>query len=160
LVHEELRRKKYYFKRAAELFQKIDQDCSGDISEEEILKFANDPQTVAVASSLELDVADIMQFYGMLSCRGKYAVDVDTFVCGCMKLKGTARSMDLQALMASDKRASRVLEDLVATSNRTFALIQQFLPTDHRAAMLSQSANLSERDVSLLSVAAVDREYL
>jgi len=44
----------------------MDQDGSGDISQQEFLKHAADSQMVAFASSLDLDVTDIFsgtQFY-------------------------------------------------------------------------------------------------
>jgi len=129
LIREELRRTSDYVTRAAELFRKIDQDGSGDVTEDEFIRYARNAEMTALASSLELDVSDMAQFYKMLSCRGKYAVDVDTFSVGCMKLKGYARSMDLQALIAFQKKAARTLEELVATSESTAALVQQILPT-------------------------------
>jgi len=122
MIREELERKSDYMKRAIELFKHMDQDGSGDISQQEFRTYANDPHMLAFASSLELQVSDIAQFYNMLSCRGKYKVDEETFVEGCLKLKGTARSLDLQGLIASQKRALRTLETLVGVCNDLVAL--------------------------------------
>jgi len=80
---------------------------------------------IAFASSLELDVTDIAQFYSMLSCRGKYTVDVDTFVNGCIKLKGAARSMDLQGLIALQKRNSHNIEQLSDVCDHILAAMQE-----------------------------------
>lgn len=66
---------------------------------------------------------DIAEFYDMLSCHGKYQVDAETFVVGCLKLKGTASSLDLQGLIVSQKRALRTLECLVEHSSRSLELI-------------------------------------
>jgi len=129
LINEELRRIDDYMTRASELFRKIDLDGSGDVTEEEFLKYARDADMTALASSLELDVSDMMQFYKMLSCRGKYPVDKETFLVGCLKLRGPARAIDLQALIASHKRNACTLEDLFATSETAAALVQQILPT-------------------------------
>jgi len=128
LIREELQRKGDYVTKAAELFRKIDKDGSGDVTEEEFRRYLKDADLAALASSLDLDVADMAQFHKMLSGRGKYSVDVDTFALGCMKLKGPAKSMDLQALIASQKRAARTLEQLVVASGNTAALVQQLLP--------------------------------
>jgi len=127
LIREELKKTGAYVTKAAALFRQIDQNSSGNITEQDFLKYANDAKMAALASSLELDVSDMEQFYNMLSCRGKYAVDVDTFAVGCLKLKGPARSIDLQELIASQKRAARTLEDLVAKSQSAAVLFQQFL---------------------------------
>jgi len=131
MIREELQRKSEYVSWAVELFNNIDQDASGDISEDEFRKHANNPELLAFASSLELDVTDIAQFYNMLSCRGKYNVDVDTFVNGCIKLKGTARSMDLQTLIALQKRSSRTLEQLSEVCDHMHAVVQS-AATQHR----------------------------
>jgi len=117
LIREELDRKSEYMRRAVEFFENMDQDGSGDLSFEEFNMHAADPEMVAFAASLELDVTDITQFYSMLSCRGRYPVDMDTFVTGCMKLKGAARSMDLQDLIASQRRAFRALEKVLDKCN-------------------------------------------
>jgi len=123
LMRDELQRRADYGKLVTELFTVMDQDGSGDISEEEFLKHATDSRMVAFVSRLDLDVTDIAHWYAFLSCRGKYAVEVDTFVGGCMKLKGTARSMDLQFLLASDKRSSHVLEQLTASCNEILSIL-------------------------------------
>ena len=40
------------------------------------------------ASSLGLDVMDLQSFFDVLSAGGQRAVDVETFVVGCIKMKG------------------------------------------------------------------------
>jgi len=145
LIREELERKNEYMKRAVEFFQHMDQDCSGDISLDQFSMHAADPEMVAFAASLELDVTDITQFYSMLSCRGRYPVDMDTFVTGCMKLKGVARSMDLQGLIASHKRASRTLEKLLQTCNHIDEAITQTEPGQGGVVVLEQAGRSPAR---------------
>merc|ERR1712217_592270 len=60
----------------------------------------------AFAKSLEIDITDAKQFFLILSGNGRRTVDIETFVVGCIKLKGTAKSMDLMDLMYSHKRAA------------------------------------------------------
>jgi len=132
MIRYELQRKSDYIKRAVALFQKMDQDGSGDISEQEFQKHAGDPEMVAFASSLELDVIDIAQFYNMLSCRGRYTVDLETFVVGCLKLRGGARSLDLQGLIALERQTSTTLDHLNSACKEILALVGNFsfqLPT-------------------------------
>jgi len=62
-------------------------------------------------------------------------VDVDTFVGGCLRLKGNARSMDLQALIASDKRAFRLLEQLTTSSSQILATLLRVVPHIRRLSM-------------------------
>ena len=43
----------------------------------------------------------------VLSDRGKRTVDLETFVVGCIKLRGAAKSVDLMDLSFDSKRAQR-----------------------------------------------------
>jgi len=131
LIRTELQKRSAYLQRAEELFQKMDQDESGDISEEEFRKHADDPEMLAFASSLELDVSDIAQFYSVLSCRGKYPVDMDTFVVGCLKLKGSARSLDLMGLIATEARSSRIIDNVADSCDRILRFMHDNVPRRH-----------------------------
>merc|ERR1712232_674926 len=55
-------------------------------------------EMVAFCTSLEIDATDVAQFFSILSAGGNRSVDVETFVIGCIKLKGFAKSMDLMDL--------------------------------------------------------------
>jgi len=126
MIRYQLQSKSVYIKRAVALFQKMDQDESGDISEEEFQRHAGDPEMVAFAASLELDVTDIAQFYRLLSCRGRYTVDLETFVVGCLKLKGSARSLDLQGLIAMERQNSSTLDHVQSSCSQILALVEKF----------------------------------
>jgi len=139
VIRHELQRTSDYIKRAVTLFQKMDADLSGDISEEEFRKHATCPEMMAFASSLELDVIDIAQFYNMLSSRGKYAVDLETFVVGCVKLKGNARSLDLQGLIANQKRDACTLEGLATSCQQILQLVQESMPRQNGGLLASGS---------------------
>jgi len=63
-------------------------------------------------SVLGLDVKDAELFLKTLCHRNEFEVDVDSFVQGCMRLKGAATSIDIQCLTADVCRVSRRLEKL------------------------------------------------
>merc|ERR1712060_362779 len=65
---------------------------------EEFLVLATDEKTIAWAHTLDLDLRDAQTFFEVLSSNGKGTVDPETFVEGCVKLKGNARSLDLISL--------------------------------------------------------------
>jgi len=75
-----------------------------------------------------------------------------------MKLKGAARSIDLQVLIASEKRKSQVLEDLVAATNHMLTMFKQFLPVVQHDPMFSKSANRAKLDSPLHCTVAVEFE--
>eukprot|EP00747_Dinoflagellata_sp_TGD_P099273 gnl/TRDRNA2_/TRDRNA2_167691_c1_seq1.p1 gnl/TRDRNA2_/TRDRNA2_167691_c1~~gnl/TRDRNA2_/TRDRNA2_167691_c1_seq1.p1 ORF type:complete len:124 (+),score=24.96 gnl/TRDRNA2_/TRDRNA2_167691_c1_seq1:174-545(+) len=59
----------------------------------------------AFAASLHIDTSDLEQVFRLLSNDGRDSVDVDSFVMGCMKIKGTAKSMDVCALLHEQHKA-------------------------------------------------------
>jgi len=124
VVRETIRKKKEYMKRAAELFEILDADGSGEITEEEFEMHAKDPEMVAFASSLDVDVTDIAQFYDVLSCQGKFKVDCETFVVGCMASKGSARSLDMQGVIAVQKRTEHNLAEIAGECRHILAQIE------------------------------------
>jgi len=128
MIRETLKKKKEYMQMASELFQTLDEDGSGEISEEEFEMHAKNPELVALASSLDIDVTDIAQFYDTLSCQGKFKVDSETFIVGCMALKGTARSLDLQSLIAMHKRAEHTLGDIAGECHNILQRIKALTP--------------------------------
>eukprot|EP00927_Polykrikos_kofoidii_P084828 TRINITY_DN904_c0_g2_i3.p1 TRINITY_DN904_c0_g2~~TRINITY_DN904_c0_g2_i3.p1 ORF type:complete len:611 (-),score=82.62 TRINITY_DN904_c0_g2_i3:74-1906(-) len=88
-----------YMANIADLFRCIDADGSGELTFAEMLEKTQDPKMVGFAASLDIEVTDVAQFFAILSENGRYPVDIETFVSGCMKLRGTARSHDVLGLV-------------------------------------------------------------
>merc|ERR1740121_2840658 len=66
----------------------------------------------ALLASLDLEISDVDAFFNLLDYDGNGAVDIDEFTLGCMRLKGTARSLDvarLQVVMDRVLQSSAVL---------------------------------------------------
>jgi len=137
VIAEELKRKRSYISQFEQLFKKLDDDHSGDISLDELEKHLNDEGMLAFMQSLDIDASDISQFFSLLALDGSNAVDVESFVVGCMKLKGTARSMDLLCLYNSHVNLSRahrrfeqkVSEDMGRLQESTQAVLRILLST-------------------------------
>jgi len=104
IIQDELKKKASYVSSFKELYSKLDDDGSGDVSMGELSKHLHDAEMLAFMQSLDLDASDIEQFFSALSINGELSVDVETFVVGCMKLKGSARSMDLLSLCHAHRR--------------------------------------------------------
>merc|ERR1712232_1308426 len=79
-----------------DLYEMMDIDGSGEVGYDEFVKFAHDPEMKGFAASLELEPNDLQQFFSILTGNGIRKVDLETFVVGCIKLRGTATSMDMQ----------------------------------------------------------------
>merc|ERR1711924_272350 len=107
MVLGEVSRKKAYIQHVEHLFGHMDSDGSGDISLEEFKTQLHSPYLWHFASSLELEVSEMEAFFNLLSQDGTNEVNIETFVVGCMKLRGTARSMDLLCLSQEHRKLAR-----------------------------------------------------
>ncbi len=56
----------------------------------------DDPEMLAFTAELELEAPDVKQFFNVLAAGGKRTVDLEAFVVGCIKLRGNAKSIDMQ----------------------------------------------------------------
>jgi len=82
------------------LCQHFDTDGSGYISREKFAESLEHGKMKANLAVLGLDIKDAELFLGMLAeASGEKEVNVDAFIHGCMRLKGTATSLDMQLLV-------------------------------------------------------------
>jgi len=89
-----------FVKELQEFIQKMDMDQSGTLSWEEFEAHMQDPYLRSSFERLGLTITDAELFYRLVCAHsGQKEVDVESFTAGCLKLKGDAKSLDLQALM-------------------------------------------------------------
>lgn len=123
IIQEQLDERQELMQTLTAIFRKVDNDVSGDVSFREFETAMGDKRMTAFAAGLGLDITDLRQFFAVLSGQGQHRVDVESFVTGCIKLQGTARSSDLVELAmnqrlsdtkrsAFEKRCSEELAEL------------------------------------------------
>jgi hypothetical protein len=92
----------------------LDKSGNGHVSFEEFEEAIHRGKLRAHLRVLGLDIKDSRKFFELIKCAsgnevvaiGKSEVDMESFVMGCMKLKGTATSLDLQSLLAETHRGN------------------------------------------------------
>merc|ERR1719506_3572730 len=99
-IQNELEKKDEYIGKLLLLFEEMDDGGDGHISLDEFIAGMGHPKMWAFASSLGIEISDAEHFFQLLSDGGKRKVDFETFVTGCIRMKGPAQSMDLQHLKA------------------------------------------------------------
>merc|ERR1712167_419622 len=82
---------------------------------------------MAFAESLEIEAGDLQQFFTILSANGSRRVDLETFVIGCIKLRGMAKSMDLMDLLLSHRQLSNEQKKLIKVCERNFDNLTRLL---------------------------------
>lgn len=95
IIQEEMDTKDQHIMQLRRLFEVMDVDGCGSITYDAFTSKLASPQLYAFASSLGIDVLDAKLFFALLSSEGTVSVDVETFVIGCIKMRGQARSVDV-----------------------------------------------------------------
>jgi len=99
-----LEKKEEYVKALSILFEEADLDGDGLVSQEEFRAKMEDPKMKAFAESLDIEITDINMFCRILTEDGARDVDIRNFVEACMRMKGQALSIDVQDLMAQQRK--------------------------------------------------------
>uniref|UniRef100_A0A7S0B6Y0 EF-hand domain-containing protein n=1 Tax=Pyrodinium bahamense TaxID=73915 RepID=A0A7S0B6Y0_9DINO len=95
IVQEELESKREYFRQMKEVFDELDDDNTGCISEKEFEAKLNDERVIAYFNALKLDVNDAHTLFMLLDYDQSGEISIEEFVAGCHKLKGESRSLDI-----------------------------------------------------------------
>lgn len=98
VIQEQLDNKSKFSKVLEDWYGRLD-DGSGKISYEAFCSHLQDPAMAYFAALLEIDPSSLKQFFFTLSANGTREVDLNTFVVGCIKLRGAAKSVDVVDLL-------------------------------------------------------------
>jgi hypothetical protein len=113
MLHEQLSNKDQYVMQVFSLYGDILGDStSGEVTKSQFLNHIHDPRMSDFAKSLEIDTLDLEQFFDVLSLKGKRGVDLDTFVDGCIRLRGTAKSMDVYDLLIHQQSLAKEVDSI------------------------------------------------
>mmetsp|Transcript_61352 Transcript_61352/g.109179 ORF Transcript_61352/g.109179 Transcript_61352/m.109179 type:complete len:115 (+) Transcript_61352:2-346(+) len=104
------------------LFNKMEMDANARVTAEEFSKHIHDTKMVAFCEAMEVEPADLIAFFSALSGNGKHSVDLDTFVVGCMKLRGTAKSADLMEALMEIRKVNLGIERLLHKSTASMSV--------------------------------------
>lgn len=119
VIQDEIKREKKYIRDVKAIFDGADEDHSGMLSLEEFEHHLMDTRVKAFFSTLELDVSHAKALFQLLDTDGTNEVGIDEFVSGCMRLKGNAKSMDVNMLLyESEFMMSRMCENMTQISDK------------------------------------------
>merc|ERR1719350_963150 len=88
----EFEKKEQHIADLREFFLELDSDGDGMICYNEFATGVFHPRLQAFAASLGMDVYDTLVFFKTLSGNLNRSVDLETFVMGCIKLRGEAKA--------------------------------------------------------------------
>ena len=117
MIQNQLSSKEVYVKNLALLFKDIDVEGTGQITLTEFEKHLQDEHVTAYFASLGLEPSDAWTLFKLLDSQNQKAVNIRDFVDGCVRLKGTARSIDVAKLMYENKWIMKQLVELRTIRN-------------------------------------------
>jgi voltage-gated sodium channel len=148
-----LKQEKEYIMRMRAIFQEADKDGNNNLSWEEFEEYLQDSEVAAFFSSLGLDVSVAKALFVLLDVDDSNAVNIDEFVSGCLRLKGNARSIDVNMLLYENEKLHFRFLDFMDQIYTRFSRVEKTLNIKVR-----DKAN--EQDVPPLGSMLVARELL
>lgn len=131
IVHEELERKKEYIEDLKHMFQALDTDQSGCITETELEKGLQNERIVAFFHLLKLGVSDAKMLFRLLDRNNDASLSIEEFIDGCNRLQGEASAVDTKmtylevtTMMTVLKEIKRDSEDLKRQMSASVASLQ------------------------------------
>lgn len=117
VINDWHRRMKDHVQAVKDLFHLFDQDGSGKISWDEFQSHIGTEEVQAFLDAVDLHVQDAEMFFKILTRLTEVQeVDMESFVEGCLRIKGQASSLDVQAILYQNsvilKTVHRVRQDL------------------------------------------------
>lgn len=113
-VKAELQRVKEYSSSIKKFFHEADYDKSGQLTWDEFESYLQNDEVKAYFQTLELDVSEAHNLFKLLAGEDE-EVSSEEFIDGCMRLKGKARSIDVNFLIyQTEKMIDKTLQSQLA----------------------------------------------
>lgn len=144
VVRLEIEKVGTYMRKARQFFREADLDRSGTLSWEEFESHLQHPKVKAYFQTLDLDVTQAHIVFELLDVDGSNQVTVDEFLEGCMRLKGQARSVDVNMLLLLHKKLNAKFASFVKQVERDLCSVREHLgtaaPVQHEPGLHRKSA--------------------
>lgn len=146
VIQDELKREKKYVRDIQAVFEGADTDGSGMLSLEEFEEHLTDSKIKAFFHTLELDVSQGRALFQLLDTDGTNEVGIEEFVSGCTRLKGSAKSVDVNMLLYESEFMMTRMCDFTDHLEEKLQSIEKHLGIESASAM---SPTLSWRPAGL-----------
>lgn len=87
-----------------QLFVQLDTDGSGQLTLEELEDHIFSDEVMATFSMVNLEVSDAVSFFKILDVDESKSLEIEEFVVGCMRLRGSVNTVDFETLARENKR--------------------------------------------------------
>ena len=125
LVQSLLQEKETFRERLLHLFRSFDDDGNGIITLTEFETKFDDESVRALFEALELGAADAWTLFQMLDLDGNNFISADEFIDSCIRMRGSARSVDVCGLRLQTGKIRNQLSDLTRAVEQTRAAVAE-----------------------------------
>ncbi len=123
LIEDKIHEKKMYVQQMRSIFNEIDVDKSGTISIDELTEFLTDDGFQQYLEALDLNPSDTATLFKLIDFDDSGSVDINEFCDGCIRLKGEAKSFDINCILYNIRKMSKhisILRDQVGSRSQAF----------------------------------------
>jgi len=112
VVEEHLSNVGFHMKRFKQLFNQLDTDSSGTLTIAELEEHFDNPLVKAYFESMDIDVNDAWTLFSLLDTKNTQIIDLEEFVTGCLRLKGSAKAVDIVKMSFEGRWVAHKLHNL------------------------------------------------
>lgn len=127
LIQEEMRQKESYLTHIKAIFEEMDELDTQSIDMAQFEESLKDERMVAFFNALQLDITDVQTLFVLLDRDQTGLVDIEEFMLGCMRLKGSAKSLDIAKLQYETEF---VIHQVTTLSDLVTELLQYRMPLE------------------------------
>jgi len=113
-VQSELIETRDYLTAMRKVFDELDADNTGAVSQEQMRRRMKEPEIGAYFSQLGVDADQVGKLFLLLDRDQSGTLDLDEFMFGCLKLRGAAKNLDVAVLHQEVQWIHDTLEFVVA----------------------------------------------
>eukprot|EP00927_Polykrikos_kofoidii_P081892 TRINITY_DN7986_c0_g2_i1.p1 TRINITY_DN7986_c0_g2~~TRINITY_DN7986_c0_g2_i1.p1 ORF type:complete len:859 (-),score=140.23 TRINITY_DN7986_c0_g2_i1:66-2642(-) len=95
------------------LFLDIDDECSGSITLGAFERYIQDARVKAYFRSLDLHVHEAWSLFKLIDKDKTNVIEIDDFVDGCLRMRGAAKSLEVNEMMYQNKWMMDKIADLI-----------------------------------------------
>jgi len=104
VVQSELNAHQAFLSTMKGIFEEVDGDGTGKITWHKFREYLQNEHAQAYFSAHQLDTSDARELFLLLDLDEDEEVGIEDFILGCKRLRGQARSSDVQTLLRESKR--------------------------------------------------------
>jgi len=125
IIQTQLEEKQSLINLIREVFRDSDKDGSGQVTFAEFQTLLTNHEMVAYLSAMGIDSSEANGLFRLLDEDGSGSISIDEFITGFLRLKGSAKAVDMVMLLYENKKMIKKLNSIYKETRRVSAMAGQ-----------------------------------